>query len=191
MQKPARGRLIGSLVAAGFGLIYVLVNSWPLPSAAAWAVRITAIALATVTAGSVAVGALRAPDGPGDADAPPPRLARGYWLIVTGEAAALFGGLAVINGLLDAPHAGVAWVSLVVGAHFVPMARLFRLAFFHLIGAVIGACGIAGLVFAALQSSGEVTAVVAGVLPGLVLLGFAVWGSTRWWVTPQIAEPFP
>ncbi|GAA4804566.1 hypothetical protein [Tomitella cavernea] len=191
MQQPARGRLIGSLVAAGFGLIYVLVNSWPLPSAAAWAVRIAAIALATATTASVAVGTVRASDGPGDARTAPPGLARGYWMIVAAEVVALFGGLAVINGLLDAPRAGVAWVSVVVGLHFFPMARLFRLAFFRLIGGAVGACGVAGLVFAGLDSSGEVTAIVAGVLPGLILLCFAAWGSTRWWITPRAAEPYP
>lgn len=187
MHQPSRGQLVGSLVAAGFGVVYVLVNSWPLPAAAAWTARIAAIALAVATAGSIAAGAVATrsvhpADDPGG-DAPPPGFARGYWLIVAGEVVALFGGLAVISGVLGAPHAGVAWVSLVVGVHFFPMGRLFRLRFFHVLGAVIGACGVLGLVFAGLDTSGEATAVVAGVVPGFVLLAFGAWGSTRWWAT--------
>ncbi len=189
--ETIRGQFIGSLIAVAFGLVYVAVNSWPLPSAGAWFVRAVAIAMAAATAALIAVGAVRGrtPEPTADdaarhgreggaegGDAQGPGVSRGYWAIVAGEAAALFGGLAVINGVFDAPHAGVAWVSVVVGAHFFPMAHVFRLAFFHLLGGLITACGLIGLVLAGLDPSGGAAAVVAGVIPGLILLGFGMWG---------------
>jgi len=191
-----RGRILGSLIAVAFGLVYVAVNSWPLPSAASWFVRAVAIAMAAATAALIAIGAARgrpgdddtdargggvdtdAPDdgGRGGGDAEVPGVSRGYWMIVAAEAAALFGGLAVVNGVFHAPHAGVAWVSVVVGAHFFPMAHVFRLAFFHLLGGIIASCGLIGLVLAGLDPTGGAAAVVAGVIPGFVLLGFGMWG---------------
>lgn len=199
--ETVRGRFVGSLIAVAFGLVYVAVNSWPLPSAAAWFIRAAAIAMAAATAALIVVGAVRgrtaapgaeaeavraaetgAAHGPGAGSGP--GFPRGYWLIVAVEAVALFGGLAVINGVFDAPRAGVAWVSVVVGAHFFPLARVFRLAFFHLLGGIIAACGLIGLVLAGPDASGGSTAVVAGVIPGFVLLAFGMWG-----VRPQRPAP--
>jgi hypothetical protein len=53
-------------------------------------------------------------------------------------------GLAVLNGPLDAPQAGVAWVSLVVGVHFFALAVAFAEPFFHRLGGAITVCGLAG-----------------------------------------------
>ena len=58
-------------------------------------------------------------------------------------------GLAVLNGRLHAPQAAVTWVSLVVGVHFLALAVLWKLAFFHWLGAAIALCGAVGLVLAA------------------------------------------
>ncbi len=190
---PARalpGQYAGALIGSAFGVVYVAVNAWPFPAPVAWAARAAAIAVCAATV--VAVG-LRArpwerragsPAPPAHVAAPAysvggPGLARGFWLIVAAEAAALFGGLAVLNAVLHAPHAGVAWVSVVVGVHFFALGRLFQAAFFHLLGGIIAACGVLGLVFAALDTTGAATAAVAGVVPGAALLGFGLWGAIR------------
>ncbi|MDN5757858.1 MAG: hypothetical protein L0H59_04910 [Tomitella sp.] len=186
-----RGQVIGSLIAAAFGLVYVVVNSWPLPSAVTWAVRVCAIvlfvAIATLAVTASLLPSRAAPaaetaspsqldHAPTDSAHPRTVFTRGYWLVVGAEVVALFGGLAVINNLLHAPHAGVAWVSVVVGVHFFALARVFRLGFFDLLGAMVAACGAVGLVLAAIDGSGGATAAVAGVVPGFILLGFGLWG---------------
>lgn len=66
-----------------------------------------------------------------------------------GTAAFLGAGLAVLNGPLDAPQAGVAWVCLVVGAHFTAPASLWKQPLFHWLGAALAVCGVLGLVLAA------------------------------------------
>lgn len=100
-------------------------------------------------------------------------------MVVAAEAGALFGGLAVLNGVLGLPQAGVAWVSVVVGLHFFPLAAVFRQPYFHLLGAIITGCGAVGLVLVAVGADETPIAVVSGVLPGVVLLMFAWWGARR------------
>ena len=104
---------------------------------------------------------------------------RGYWLVVAGEVLGTLVGLAVLNGPLDAPEAAVAWVSFVVGLHFFALAVVWRQPLFHRLGAALAACGAVGLVLAAAGSDASWIDAVGGVAPGAVLLGFAVWGSTR------------
>ena len=174
------GQRIGSLIAAVFGLIYVLVNAGPLPPAWTLTLRV----LAAVAFGAVLVTVLVAVLG-SSVSAREPRghdrrvFGRGYWLVVAAEFIALFVGVRVLSGPLDAPEAGVAWVSLVVGVHFFALAVVFSQRFFHGLGAAITACGVIGLVLAATGAGEPTIALVAGVLPGAVLLGFAWWG-VRW-----------
>jgi len=40
-------------------------------------------------------------------------------------------GLVVLNGPLHAPQAAVAWIALVVGVHFIALAVIWKLLFFH------------------------------------------------------------
>src|SRR5262249_60280333 len=74
---------------------------------------------------------------------------RWYWLAGAGEVAACPGGVALLSGPAGLPGAGVAWVSAVVGVHFVVLDALWRLRLFRLLGAAIALCGIAGLAAAA------------------------------------------
>ena len=100
-------------------------------------------------------------------------------MVVAGEVLGTLVGLAVLNGPLDAPEAAVAWVSFVVGLHFFALAVVWRQPLFHRLGAALAACGAVGLVLAAAGSDASWIDAVGGVAPGAVLLGFAVWGSTR------------
>ena len=173
------GQRLGSLIAAVFGAVYVVVNSGPLPDPVSAALRVAAV-LGFL---AVVVAILRAPsyDGPPGVGFP-----RAYWVVVVVEFLALFVGSRVVSGPLGHPEAGVAWVSVVVGAHFFLLAVIFRARFFHLLGATITACGLAGLALAFATPGGPdhatgaaAVAVVAGVLPGLVLLAFGAWGARR------------
>jgi hypothetical protein len=164
---------VGCLIGGVFGLIFVFVNTGSLPSGVALALWVGAVvALVAVLL------AVRRPAAPG-AGAPSAHFTRGYWLVVAGEVVALVAGLALINGPLAAPQAAVAWVSFVVGAHFVALALVWRLRLFHALGVALGGCGMLGLLLAQTGSSAPAIDVTAGVIPGVILLGFALWGSTR------------
>jgi len=170
------GQKIGSVIAAVFGLIYVLVNAGPLP--AAW--RLTLRVLAVVAFVAVLVAIFRSNRPSRDRSGQERRVfGRGYWFVVAAEFVALYLGVRVLSGPLDAPEAGVAWVSLVVGVHFFALAVVLDQRFFHWLGAVITACGVAGLVLAATGAAEATIALIGGVLPGAILLGFGWWGAHR------------
>jgi hypothetical protein len=133
------GRRLGSLIGGIFGLIYVEANAGLLPDP--WAVTLQ-IAAGVAFAGLATLLALdRGPR-------PPARPAAGggfrgsYWLVVAGEAAAILAGAALLNGPAGLPHAVVAWVSVVVGVHFLVLAAIWRLPMFRYLGAGIALCGV-------------------------------------------------
>ncbi|MEE3920256.1 hypothetical protein V2I01_24865 [Micromonospora sp. BRA006-A] len=145
MSTGTRGRpsglVVGSLVAISFGTVFVLVNSdgldapWPL-----------VLRVAGLLAAALLLAALFR--GPGRDPAPQREAAgfmdRRYWLVVALEAVALFGGLSVINNVLDRPAVAVAWVAVVVGVHFFGLAHVWRMPLYHWLGAVMTALGLAG-----------------------------------------------
>jgi hypothetical protein len=94
-----------------------------------------------------------------------------------GEVVAIAVGLALLNGPLHAPQAAVAWIALVVGAHFIGLAVVWKQFFFHWLGASILLCG--AIVLAVATSPQGAIDTVAGVLPGALLLAFSLWGSIR------------
>ena len=165
---------LGSLIGAVFGPVFVLVNTGSLPTAFVGLLRV----LGMVAFFAVLV-AVRRP-GP----APGPRhtsggFGRGYWLVVGAEVIAIWIGLALLNGPLETPHAAVAWISSVVGAHFFALAVVWRNPLFHRLGAALLVCGMVGFALAAGGSEASAIDLVGGVLPGAILLAFGLWGSTR------------
>src|SRR6266540_275143 len=86
-----------------------------------------------------AVIPLAAPDNAGFTD-------RRYWAVVGFEAAALFGGLIVIKAVLGRPDMAVAWIAVVVGAHFFALARVWPTRSFHVLATVMVILGVSGLV---------------------------------------------
>jgi hypothetical protein len=169
---------LGILIGSGFGLIYVLVNAGPLPAGPAWSLRVAA-ALAFL---AIVVIALRSPDAGSAAEqsgltpaGQPRRASFGFYyrIVVAAEVIIGVAGLRVINGPLHSSQIAVAWVSLVVGVHFVALAFVWRQPVFHLLGATVAGCGLLGFALALLLGSGAdrvPIAVVSGVLPGAVLL---------------------
>ncbi|GLZ49603.1 hypothetical protein Acsp06_57880 [Actinomycetospora sp. NBRC 106375] len=167
------GRLVGTLVAAAFGAVFVLANTDAFPAPWAAALRIAAVVAAVALAvGAVVVfrRAARSATGAGQGRT---RWGRGYWLVVAGEVVALAAGLWLINGVLDRPDLAVVWVALVVGVHFVVLGRVWRFGRFVALGAVMSALAVLAAVAAVLTGSVLLVQLLAGVGSGAALLGFA------------------
>lgn len=173
------GQVVGSMIGASFGLVYVFVNSGSLPVPVRWAVRLlAAAAFIAVVFGAVRLSR-RGPSAPGADPGSGNPFGRSYWLVVALEVVAIVVGARLLSGPLDLPGAGVAWVSVVVGVHFFALAVIFRQSFFHWLGAAITGCGAVGILLALLDSGSQPVAVVAGVVPGALLLAFGWWGVRR------------
>jgi hypothetical protein len=163
-------RQLGSLIGAIFGLVYLLVNASALPPSTVTPVRVLAAIAFVFVLGAIgrrrgrSERTARAGFGPG------------YWLVVAGEVIALVAGLVVINRAFHAPQASVAWVSLVVGVHFLAFAAVFRERLFSWLGAAIGVCGLVGLGLAAAGAGRSLMAILSGIVPGVLLLASAWWG---------------
>ena len=176
--RPMSSAKLGSVIGASFGLIFVLVNTGSLPAAVAVLFRILAV-LAFIAVLIAVVVAGRRPTPAGVDRTAAGGFTLGYWLVVAAEVGAIAAGLAVLNGPLHAPQAAVAWIALVVGIHFIALAVVWKLLFFHGLGAALMLCGVAGLVLAAAGSAVSPVDLVGGVVPGAILLGFGMWGATR------------
>lgn len=164
---------IGRLIGAMFGLVFVLVNAGALPLAVSIPLRV--LAIAAFIGLFIALRRVGVPQAAAGRTAPR-TFGRGYRLVVATEVVAGLVGILVINGLLHAPHATVAWIALVVGLHFFGLAAVWRVASLRWLAAAMSACGAGGLILAACGSSLAVIAAVAGLAPGALLLG-SVWWS--------------
>ncbi|HLH47687.1 MAG TPA: hypothetical protein VKV25_11030 [Acidimicrobiales bacterium] len=175
----AAGQRLGSLIGALFGVIYLEANAGPLPAPVAVSLRLAGLVAGGVVVVTVALGRAGGADPAvtGTRSGTGTGFGRGYRLIVACEVVALAAGLAVLDGPLHSPRAGVAWVSFVVGAHLLPLSVLFRLRLFAALGLAIGSCGLAGLALAATGGPAASIAVVSGIVPGALLLGSAWYGA--------------
>ncbi len=161
---------IARLLGAGFGAVYVLVNAGALGSPLDVVLRVAAglsvVALLTVL-----------PSG-GGADRRgerPPVFGRGYALVVLAEVAAVVGGSLAL-GALGLPGARFPWLTFVVGVHFVLLARVWRERSIGWVGGALAVCGALGFGAALAGATPAAVTVLAGVLPGVLLLGGAWWG---------------
>jgi hypothetical protein len=165
-QRPA-GLVVGSLVAVTFGTVFVVANSGGLAGPWPLVVRAAGLVVAALLIGGlVLVTRTRS-----TATAAPASdfVDRRYWLIVALEAVALFGGLAVINGVLHRSAVAVVWVALVVGVHFFGLARIWHLPLYHLLGAAMTVLALAGLLIHGLGGPAAMVGLVAGVGSGAAL----------------------
>ncbi len=172
------GALLGGLVAVGFGLVFVLVNSGGLPGGWTPALRglgaVTGVGLLALLATRhrrLTAAAAHRPVTTGSDGRRGP--GRGYWVIVAGEVLALFGGLSVINQGFEAPRYGVAWVAVVVGVHFVALARVWRLTRFLVLGAAMTVLGVAGAGLGLAGAGDGTIRLVSGVASGFALFAAA------------------
>lgn len=172
------GVLLGPVIATVMGLVFLELNSGGLPGGWPPVIRIAA----AVTAAGLLIAILRAgrrsltaPDNVGFTD-------RRYRAIVGFEAAALFGGLVVINAGLGRPELAVAWIAVVVGAHFFALARVWPTRSFHVLATVMVILGVSGLVLGAFAAPAGVIGLVSGVGSGVALfatVAATLVGSTR------------
>lgn len=168
-------RLIGILVGATGGLVFVFANAHsPLDAAASVTLRILA---ATILIALVALGVF-VRHSSHDRDAPERRdvkqqesswFGRGFWLIVAGEFVLFQAGFQLLRVSGSPPESRVAWIAVVVGVHFVAFARLWREPSLALLGAILTVLGIAGLAMSS-TSAVDWAPFVSGVVSGFVLL---------------------
>ena len=161
------GLVVGSVVAIAFGLVFVEVNSGGLPGAWPLGIRIGGAVVAVALLVALAFAARRAPAAPatdhqGFVD-------QRYWRIVGFEGIALFVGLVLLNGVLDASQVAVAWIAVVVGVHFVGLGKLWHMDLYLVLGVVMTVLGVAGFVLGALGASAGTIGLVSGVLSGVAL----------------------
>jgi hypothetical protein len=165
-RRPVTGALTGALVGAVFGLVFIEANSGGLPRTWQTVARVGGAVVFVL----LLVGIRRAR---GAVESGEPAIGtvfgRGYWLIVAAEAAALVGGLIVINVVVGAHELAVAWIALVVGVHFSALGILWKAGVFHVLGTMLTVLGIAGFALYAAGASALAVALVAGVASGIVL----------------------
>ncbi|MEU6895861.1 hypothetical protein ABZ934_29685 [Streptomyces sp. NPDC046557] len=158
-----RARLIGGI----FGFIFIMVNAAALPMAAAIVFRVLGVA-AFVALVAVLRRAGRAVPVATDATTD---FGRNYRYVVAAEVVVGAAGLIVLNPVLHARQATVGWIALVVGLHFFGLAAVWRLPSMRWLAAGMSFCGVVGLALSAYGSSASLIALVAGILPGVMLFG--------------------
>ncbi len=185
MRRPAvlkrglSGRQLASVIGAVFGLAYVEANASGLGQPGSLEVRIVGASAFVACLSLLRRGLRRDPTRPAEPGrAEPRRFGPRYWLVVVGEAVALFVGWYALSGPLGRPEAALPWVTLVVGVHFFALALVFRARIQHALGAALTACGAAGMALALSDARASSVAMAAGVVPGFVLLAFSFWGLT-------------
>ncbi|CAM3425655.1 hypothetical protein [Stackebrandtia soli] len=166
---------LGTLIGAVFGTVFIFVNAGdPLPVAVAMALQILAgIGLVVVIVGGIAAHR-RTGDAP--TRSAPPMFGGRYWIVVVLEAVAILGGAALLKELGAPVEATVAWVALVVGVHFIPLASVWKEASMLIPAYALTVLGAAGIIMA-FTSAAPWTPIVAGVASGVVLLGGCLYST--------------
>ncbi|GAA1459560.1 hypothetical protein NE857_02200 [Nocardiopsis exhalans] len=161
-------RFAGFFVASVFGLAFVLINSGPpLPPAVSMGVRGLAVAAAVAIVGLVVLR-VRKENRSEEGDAPPgaPRFGAFFGVVTTIEVLLIIGGAQTISRLDAVPdQAGVAWVALIVGLHFFPLAWYWKqpeILYVAGYGTVLGGIGLA----MALLGHPDWVPLVSGVVTG-------------------------
>ncbi len=183
-----RQRLTGALIGGIFGLVFVIANArTPLGATVAALFRI----LAFVGFIALVLARRRALSDPRAARSAPAThlFGRRYWLIVAAEVGLLAVGYVALIAAGAPDQAGVAWIALVVGLHFLA----FRVAGVWGGGSLRSATplvilGAAGLVMAAAGAASWVP-LVSGVLSGFTLLTGSLSVTLRAVRAPRATAP--
>ncbi|WP_026119371.1 hypothetical protein [Nocardiopsis ganjiahuensis] len=170
-------RFAGFFVGSVFGLAFVLINSGPpLPPAVSAVTRTLAVgaAVAIVVLVLLAVrkesreSAEEPEASPGPASTP--QFGAFFGVVTLVEVALIIGGAQVISRLDGIPdQAGVAWVALVVGLHFFPLAWYWKqpeMLYVAGYGTVLGGVGL----LMALSGYPDWVPLVSGVVTGAGML---------------------
>jgi hypothetical protein len=101
-----------------------------------------------------------------------PQVRRGYWVTVAIEVALIVGGNLLLAGV-GHPGYDAAWTLLVVGVHFVPLAKIFHARGLALTGVVVAVVAVAA---ACLGLAGDLApSAAAGAGGGVAFIGYAAW----------------
>lgn len=169
MGSPRTGSLIGAIG----GVLFVVLNAGALGAPTSLVLRVIGVAaFAFVLWWSV----LR-PGAPRPGPRPSRTALRTYLLCVAGEVVAIPAGAQLLVRVVHRPELVLPWVVLVLGVHFLPFARTFRVPLFAALAWALVALGLLGGVLAVV--TGPVAAAVTAVLAGFVLLAFAAAGGSR------------
>lgn len=155
------------------GLAFVLGNAGGLPEGWPWPVRVLGLVgfAAVLWFAVVRVWDVRE-------TTPPERGAlRTYGLSVLGMVLLFPVGGLLLGGLAGRPELVLPWVVLVVGAHFLPMARAFRAPVLRAVGLALGAVAVLGAVLVLALGPGWPVSATA-VAAGFTLLA-AAWSGGR------------
>lgn len=136
---------------------------WPLPLAVGSVAGVAATVTAVIASRRYRDGALSMAD---------PAVRARYRRVVAAEVAACVLGVACL-AVAGRPAYQPAWILLVVGVHFLPLARIFRIPSLFWAGLAASAAAIAAAVAGA--TSGIRPSTVAGAGGGLVCLCCAAW----------------
>ncbi|MBE8147150.1 hypothetical protein IOD13_17225 [Brevibacterium casei] len=170
--QPARGAEIGALIGGAFGLVFLVVNSSGFSTLGRIMVLVVGI-LAFAAILFLAFPRLWAQAGDPRRPEPRRRSARASGSSSPSKPSRSSAGRSCFAGL-GYPELGVAWVSVVVGTHFFALGHVFGLRRFHLLAGVVTLCGIAGFIAFFIPAPAFIP-VLAGVIPGFVLLAFGLW----------------
>ena len=160
--------LFGSIIGVVFGVVFFLANAGPFGTPGSIIVRVAGVLIGVallIRILQLRRGVTVTDDALG--------FGRSYWYVVLAEVILLFGGVVVINRVLDHPEASVAWVAVVVGVHFLVLARVWAERIFTVLGGVMTALGVIGIVLALTTHSALAVAAVAGLGSGLALFAAA------------------
>jgi hypothetical protein len=166
---------LGLLIGAVFGTIYVVVNAGALGAPVGPLLQVVGVAALV----ALLVFMFRSRPAPATAAAGNAVGFSRWYLVVVAEVVAFFAGTAVLRGPLDLPLAVLPWITFVVGVHFLGLAKVWSAPSLVWLGAGLAAFGVLGLLVAVIGAGEAVVAVVAGVAPGLLLLGGSWWGAVR------------
>jgi hypothetical protein len=164
------GARIGALVGAVGGVLFVLINAWPLGYPWDNAVRVIGVLWFL----GVLWAIWRIPDDP-DAVRPDARQMQAFWIVVVLEVVLILGGTQLAIRVLDLPSASLPWVATVLGVHWLVFRMVFREDVFLWLGWFTLTCGLVGLLVALTGVAGAdalaATAICSGLLVGVIMLG--------------------
>jgi hypothetical protein len=164
------GARIGALVGAVGGVLFVLLNTWPLGYPWDNAVRVVGVLWFL----GVLWAIWRIPDDP-DAVRPDARQMQAFWIVVVLEVVLILGGTQLAIRVLDLPSASLPWVATVLGVHWLVFRMVFREDVFLWLGWFTLTCGLVGLLVALTGVAGAdalaATAICSGLLVGVIMLG--------------------
>ncbi len=161
---------VAVMISAVMGMVYLLANASALAGPVALAVRIAGVVafVGIIVAVRTIPETAHDPTGGG--------FGRGYWTVVALEVVVGLGGALVLTQVLDAPRATLPWITFVVGVHFFGLGVVFRSRLQHVVAVLVTLCGASGLLAVGLGASDAIVTTVAGLLPGAILIGAALWG---------------